>query len=156
MQIRSATPKDVSAVLGLIRELAEYEHALTEVESTEQDLMQNLFAEKPAVYCEVVELDQQVVACAIWFLNYSTWQGRHGIYLEDLYVQPEHRGKGIGTALLKHLAAKCVENNWGRFQWSVLDWNQPSIDFYLKLGAQPLDEWTTYRVTGTALGQLAG
>jgi len=108
------------------------------------------------VFCDIVEEDDGVAAgFAGWFLNYSTWQGKPGLYLEDLFVRPEHRKKGYGKALLKYLAKKCIDNDYGRFQWWVLDWNQPSIDFYKGLGAVPMDEWTVMRVTGDALKKLA-
>ena len=152
--IRDAQPKDVEAMHGLIIELAEYEKAVHEVESTASDLHAHLFGPNPSVFANVVEENGQVVGMAIWFLNYSTWQGKLGLYLEDLYVQQAHRGKGYGKALLEHLAGICVERGYGRFQWWVLDWNQPSIDFYLSKGAIAMDEWTTYRVTGEALQKL--
>ena len=154
--IRDAQPKDVDAMHGLIIELAEYEHAVHEVESSAQDLLTHLFGPKPSVFANVVEEDGVVIGMAIWFLNYSTWQGKLGLYLEDLYVQQAHRGKGYGKALLEHLAKICVDRGYGRFQWWVLDWNQPSIDFYKAKGAVAMDEWTTYRVTGDALRKLGG
>ena len=153
--IRPAVPGDEKAILGLIRELAEYEHALDEVEATEADLKRDLFATHPAVHADVVELDGAVVGIAIWFLNYSTWQGKHGLYLEDLYIQPQHRGLGMGKAMLQYLAAKCVKLGYGRFQWWVLNWNEPSIEFYKAHGAVAMDEWTVYRVSGAELEKLA-
>ena len=155
MQIRPATVNDVPTILALVRGLAEYEKALDQVEATLETLTDVLFGESPKVFCEILEADDEVAGLAIWFLNFSTWQGKHGIYLEDLYVKPKFRNRGYGKALLEHLAAKCVENGWGRFQWSVLNWNQPSIDFYVSQGAFPMDEWTVYRVTGQNLGLLA-
>ena len=155
MNIRSATPDDVPEILAHIRELADYERALDEVEATEGSLHSTLFAKEPKVFCEILEDGEEVAGIAIWFLNYSTWQGKHGIYLEDLHVRPKFRGRGYGKALLVHLAKKCVDNGWGRFQWNVLDWNQPSIDFYISQGAFALDEWTGFRVTGDALVKLA-
>ena len=153
--IRPAAPGDEKVILGLIRELAEYEHALDEVEATEADLQRDLFGENPKVHADVVELDGAVVGAAIWFLNYSTWQGKHGLYLEDLYIQPQHRGRGMGKAMLQHLAAKCVKLGYGRFQWWVLNWNEPSIEFYKAHGAVAMDEWTVYRVSGAELKRLA-
>jgi GNAT superfamily N-acetyltransferase len=153
--IRPATPSDVPALLGLVRELAEYEREPDAVEATEDQLHEVLFGSSPAVFCDLVEIDHEVVGMAIWFLNFSTWLGRHGIYLEDLYVTPTHRGAGHGKALLTHLARRCVGAGYGRLEWSVLDWNRPAIDFYIGLGAIPMDEWTTHRVTGDALTALA-
>jgi GNAT superfamily N-acetyltransferase len=117
--------------------------------------VESFFSEHPQVFCEIVEVDGTIAGFAIWFLNYSTWQGKHGIYLEDLYIRPEFRGRGYGKALLKHLAQICVERGYGRFQWWVLDWNTPSIDFYRSLGAIAMDEWTVYRVSEGALTELA-
>jgi len=156
--IRPARPDDVPAILGLVEELAEYEHLRQEAQATADDLTAALFAPSPAVFADVAEVDADggpvVVGFALWFLNFSTWLGRHGIYLEDLYVQPEHRGGGIGRALLTRLAERCVENGYGRLEWSVLDWNDPAIGFYESLGATPMDEWTVYRLTGDALTAL--
>jgi GNAT superfamily N-acetyltransferase len=153
--IRPATPSDVPAVLGLVRELAAYEREPDAVEATEDQLHQVLFGPHPTVFCDVVEIDGAVVGMAVWFLNFSTWLGRNGIYLEDLYVTPAHRGAGHGKALLAHLARRCVDAGYGRLEWSVLDWNTPAIDFYAGLGASGMDEWTTHRVTGEALVALA-
>jgi GNAT superfamily N-acetyltransferase len=155
VNIRRATIADGDAILALIRDLAEYERELEAVEATVESLAATLFGNQPTAYCDLVEVDSEVVGMAIWFLNYSTWQSKYGIYLEDLFVRPSHRGRGFGHSLLKHLAQTCVENGYGRFQWSVLDWNQPAIDFYLQLGAVAMDEWTVYRVSGDALTQLA-
>jgi len=145
----------VPAVLGLVRELAAYEREPDAAVATADQLRKVLFGPSPAVYCDVVEIDGEVVGMAIWFLNFSTWLGRHGIYLEDLYVTPAQRGGGYGKALLAHLARRCVDAGYGRLEWSVLDWNTPAIDFYVGLGAVPMDEWTTHRVSGTALSALA-
>ena len=142
-------------MLGLVRELAEYEREPDAVEATEDQLHQVLFGPHPTVFCDVVEIDGAMVGMAIWFLNFSTWLGRNGIYLEDLYVTPAHRGAGHGKALLAHLARRCVDAGYGRLEWSVLDWNTPAIDFYVGLGATGMDEWTTHRVTGDALVTLA-
>jgi len=154
--IRQAGPDDVPAIHRLIRELAEYERSLAEVTATEADLRASLFAGQPAVFAHVAELDGQIVGFALWFLNFSTWVGRHGIYLEDLYVMPEMRGSGIGHALLAELAAICVQRGYGRLEWWVLDWNSPAQGFYRSLGAMPMDEWTVHRLTGPALRALAG
>ena len=155
MNIRRATIADCDAILALIRDLAEYERELDAVEATVESLAATLFGDQPTAFCDLVEVDGEVVGMAIWFLNFSTWQAKYGIYLEDLFVRPSHRGRGFGHSLLKHLAQTCVENGYGRFQWSVLDWNQPAIDFYTQLGAVAMDEWTVYRVSDDALIQLA-
>ena len=153
--IRSAELRDIPEILALIHELAEYEKAPEEAVATAEQLQVALFGNSPKVFCEMVEVDGAILGCAIWFLNFSTWQGKHGIYLEDLYIRPQYRGQGWGKKLLQHLAAKCVANDWGRFQWWVLDWNEPSIEFYKALGAVAMDEWTVYRVAGDALTTLA-
>lgn len=153
--IRSAIPNDIPAILSLIRGLAEYEKALDEVVATEDALMVSFFGDNPQVFCHVATQNETVVGIAVWHLNYSTWLGKHGIYLEDLYVVPESRGHGHGMALLKELARICVERDYERFQWWVLDWNQPSIEFYKSIGAVPMDEWTVFRVSGAALKKLS-
>jgi GNAT superfamily N-acetyltransferase len=154
--IRSATPDDVPAVLAMVRELAEYEHARHEALATEAQLRAALFGEHPAVFAHIAEDDEtgEAVGFALWFLNFSTWQGKHGIYLEDLYVRPYARGGGHGRALLTRLAQIAVERGYGRVEWSVLDWNEPSIGFYKSLGAVPMDEWTGFRLTGDSLDGL--
>jgi GNAT superfamily N-acetyltransferase len=151
--IRRVTPQDVPAVVGLVRELADYEKALDECHLTEEQLHTALF-DSPALFGHVAVVDEVVVGCALWFLNFSTWEGVHGIYLEDLYVQPAHRGSGLGKALLAALAQECVAQGYARLEWSVLDWNEPSIGFYRSLGATGMDEWTTFRLTGEALASL--
>lgn len=157
--IRTARPDDVPAILELVRGLAEYERASDEVKATEAQLRDALFGETPRVFAHIADHpgDDRPIAAgfALWFLNFSTWTGRHGIYLEDLYVRPEFRGHGYGKALLVELARVCVDRGYGRFEWSVLDWNEPSIGFYRALGAVPLDEWTIQRLTGEALHRLA-
>ena len=150
-RIRRARPDDVPAIVDLVHGLAEYERAPQECRLTAAQLETALFGEAPAVFCHVGELDGEVVGCALWFLNFSTWRGVHGIYLEDLFVRPDHRGSGLGKALLTALAQECVRNNYERLEWSVLDWNTPAIDFYKSLGATAQDEWTTFRLTDTAL-----
>lgn len=152
--IRPATPDDVPAILGMVRELAEYERARHEVRATEAQLRTALFGEHPAVYAHIAEDEEtgEAVGFALWFLNFSTWLGTHGIYLEDLYVKPHTRGHG--RALLTRLAQIAAERGYGRVEWSVLDWNDPSIAFYKSLGAVPMDEWTVFRLTGDALGRL--
>ena len=153
--IRAATSEDVPTILRLVRDLAEYERALHEVKTTEDDLRESLFGPSPKVFAHVAEHEGEVVGFALWFLSYSTWLGRHGIYLEDLYVDPAMRGQGHGKALLIHLAKIADDRGYGRIEWSVLNWNTPSIAFYESLGARPQDEWTTYRLTATALTTLA-
>lgn len=155
MNIRPAVAADTKEILALIYELALYEKAPEEAKATESQIMESFFTDNPKVFCEIVEVDGEVAGLAIWFLNYSTWQGKHGIYLEDLYVRPEFRGHGLGKALLKHLAGICVDRGYGRFQWWVLDWNTPAIDFYIGLGAVAMDEWTVYRVSDAALDRLS-
>jgi len=152
--IRSAKPDDLPEIISLIKELADYERAPEEAKATPEDLATALFGSSPKVFCEIVEVDNEIFGFAIWFLNFSTWQGKHGIYLEDLYIRPQYRGLGWGKKLLEHLAAKCVKNDWGRFQWWVLDWNEPAIEFYKSLGAKAMDEWTVYRVSDSALKDL--
>ncbi|MFC8505213.1 GNAT family N-acetyltransferase [Streptomyces sp. NPDC057411] len=153
--IRNATPADVPVIHRLIRELAEYEKALDEVRATEAQLHEALFGDRPAAYAHIAQTPEgEVAGFALWFLNFSTWRGVHGIYLEDLYVRPDHRGGGHGKALLAELARICVERGYERLEWSVLNWNHPSIAFYESLGARPQDEWTVYRLTDGALAEL--
>jgi GNAT superfamily N-acetyltransferase len=154
MSIREAHAKDVADILRLIKDLAIYEKAPNEVVATEEHLHAALFGPQPHVFAHVLEVDNRIIGMAIWFLNFSTWQGVHGIYLEDLYIEPEYRGRGYGLALLKHLAKICVERGYGRFQWWVLDWNAPSIEFYKSQGAVAMDEWTVFRVSGEDLNKL--
>ena len=154
MNIRPARKEEVGIVLQLIHDLAHYEKATHEVEATESELLATIFSDEPRVFCDLVEVDGDVAGMAIWFLNYSTWQGKHGIYLEDLFIKPEYRGRGYGKALLQHLARICEEKGYGRFQWWVLDWNSPAIEFYRSLGAVAMDEWTVYRVSGDELKKL--
>ena len=155
MHIRPAVIDDTDEILALIYELALYEKAPEEAKATREQIIESFFSEEPKVFCDLVEVDGAIAGLAIWFLNYSTWQGKHGIYLEDLFIRPEYRGKGYGKALLKHLAAICENRGYGRFQWWVLDWNEPSIEFYKSLGAVAMDEWTVYRVSEEALTRLA-
>jgi GNAT superfamily N-acetyltransferase len=155
LAIRRARPEEVGLVLSLIRELAEYEKLLHEVDASEADIGAALFGDHPKLFCEIAEWSGEVAGFAVWFVNFSTFSGRAGIYLEDLFVRPALRGKGIGKALLAHLAGQCVDNGWSRLQWSVLDWNTPSIEFYKSLGAVLMDEWTVCRVNGAALRALA-
>ena len=153
--IRNAVKDDVPQILQLIKDLAEYEKAPNDAVATIEQINESLFSDDPHAFCHVVEVDGTVVGISIWFLNYSTWLGKPGIYLEDLYIDPAYRGKGFGLALLKELAKICVARNYERLQWWVLDWNEPSIEFYKSLGAEAMDEWTVYRVSGDALKKLA-
>jgi len=161
--IREVRPGDVAAVVGLVHELAEYEREPQSCTLTEAQLATALFGPVPALFGHVAEVpagtDRQgpaeVVGFALWFVNFSTWRGVHGLYLEDLFVRPAHRGGGLGRALLATLAAVCAERGYARLEWSVLDWNEPSIGFYRSLGAVAMDEWTTFRLHGDALSALA-
>ena len=156
MTVRAIRPDDVAAVVGLVRELAEYEKAPHEARMTGEQLSAALFGESPKLFGHVAEgPDGDVVGMALWFLNFSTWRGTHGIYLEDLYVSPQHRGSGLGKELLRTLAEVCVQRGYSRLEWSVLDWNTPSIEFYKSLGAVPMDEWTIFRLSGDAHENLA-
>ena len=153
--IRDATPADLAAIRGFIRGLAEYEKLLHEVKITEADLAASLFAPAPRVFCDVAEADGAPVGCAIWFYNYSTFEGGHGIYLEDIFVVPEARGTGAGLALMRRLAQRCRDKDLKRLEWQVLDWNAPAIAFYDRLGAGSEPEWILRRLSGEALAKLA-
>jgi GNAT superfamily N-acetyltransferase len=153
--IREVRPGEEALVLGFIRKLADYEKLLHEVEATEADLREALFGQTPRCHCDLALWNGVPAGFALWFYNFSTFAGKAGIYLEDLFVEPEHRGKGIGKALLKNLARRCVDEGLPRLQWWVLDWNQSSIAVYKSLGAKPMDEWTVYRVSGAELEELA-
>jgi GNAT superfamily N-acetyltransferase len=175
--IRAAVPSDVPAIHAMIRELAEYERALEHARASERQLHDALFGEHPAVFALIAEEDRpedsskdasndpaedtemntesEPVGFALWFLNFSTWTGTHGVYLEDLYVRPTARGAGHGKQLLSALAGICVERGYERFEWWVLDWNEPSIGFYRSLGAEPMEDWTVFRMSGAPLRKLA-
>lgn len=153
--LRQARHGDEHAILRCIRSLAEYEREPDAVVNTAERLGEILFGDAPGAYAHVVERDGEVIAIAIWFLTYSTWTGKQGMWLEDLWVDEQERGRGYGRALVTTLAAVCIEHGYPRFEWTVLDWNAPSIAFYRALGAEPMSEWTTQRVTGAALGALA-
>ncbi len=155
MNVRRVAESDLDAVVAMVHELAAYERAPEQCQLTEQQLRAALFGERPALFGHVAEAGGEVVGFALWFLNFSTWDGVHGVHLEDLYVRPQHRGCGLGRALLAELAAECVRHGYSRLQWWVLNWNTPSIDFYRSLGAVPMDEWTVFRLTGDALSALA-
>lgn len=153
--IRLAEPADLNDIHRLIYELAVYEKAPEQMVATIEQISSSLFTEKPVAFCHVAVDQGKIVGIALWFLNYSTWLGKPGIYLEDLYVQPEYRGQGIGKGFMKTLSQLCVERGYERFQWWVLDWNSPSIEFYKSLGAVPMDEWTVFRLSGDALKKFA-
>jgi GNAT superfamily N-acetyltransferase len=155
VQVRVASPADTPLILQFIRDLAEYERLAHEVEASEADIRRDLFGENPRCFCDIAEVDGQPVGFALWFYSYSTFRGRAGIYLEDLFVKPDARGSGAGKALLRRLAQRCVEADLGRLEWSVLDWNAPSIAFYDSLGAMTREGWTVRRLFGDALTQLA-
>ena len=154
LSIRPARPDEAGLVFQFVRELAEYEELTHEVQATEAMIDAALFGPNPRVFCDIAEWAGAPVGNALWFLNFSTFSGRSGIYLEDLFVRPRYRGHGLGRALLTRLAAECVERGYGRLEWSVLDWNAPAIGFYRTLGAVPMDEWTTFRLDGAALTAL--
>lgn len=155
-RVRPARPDDVPVMCELIHELATYERAADEVEITAPQLHTALFGPSPALFGHVALSETgEVVGLALWFLNFSTWKGTHGVYLEDLFVRPEHRGHGLGAALLRELAATCVRRGYRRLEWWVLDWNAPAIGFYRSVGAVPMDEWTVYRLTGEELAGFA-
>lgn len=152
--IRETSEADAPLILEFIRGIAEYEKLSHAVVATEESLRESLFRQRAAEVL-IAELDSEPVAFAVFFHNFSTFVGRRGLYLEDLFVKPEYRGRGVGRALLKHLARIAVERGCGRMEWIVLDWNAPAIKFYEQIGARPLDEWTTFRLTGEALENLA-
>ena len=155
ISIRPAVPQDVPLILAFLHELATYEKLAHEVVATERDMHAALFGERPVVETVIANLDAQPVGYALYFPTFSTFLGKPGLYLEDLYVRPAARGFGVGRKLLEHLARIAVERGWGRLEWSVLDWNEPSIAFYKRMGAKPMDEWTVFRLTGADLKTLA-
>ena len=155
LTIRPATPDDAELILRFITELAIYEKAEHEVKTDAAGIRDSLFADGSTAHGLICEHNGQPIGYAVYFFNYSTWLGKHGLYLEDLYISPEARGLGAGKALLRHLAQVAVARDCGRFEWSVLDWNTPAIDFYQSFGARPQSEWTTYRVSGPRLSELA-
>ena len=154
-EIRPVAAGDVASVVGLVHELADYERAPQLCTLTDDQLRSALFGGSPALFGHVASVGQDVVGCALWFLSFSTWRGVHGIYLEDLFVQPAHRGLGIGRALLVELAAECSRRGYARLEWAVLDWNEPAIGFYRSLGAVAQEEWTTFRLDGEALHKVS-
>lgn len=155
LSLRPARPDDVAEIVTLVRDLADYEKLLHEAVATPAHFEAALFCASPRVFCDIAAWDGETAGLAIWFYSFSTFEGRHGIYLEDLFVRPAHRGKGIGKALLAGLARRCVEEGLPRLEWSVLDWNEPALRVYRAIGAKGMDEWTVHRVTGEALHMLA-
>jgi GNAT superfamily N-acetyltransferase len=152
-RIRPIAPSDVERVVALVHELAEYEKAPEQCVITVEQLHVALFGPSPALFGHVAVVDGEIAGCCLWFLSFSTWRGVHGIFLEDLFVRPAYRGSGLGKALLLQLARLCVERGYGRFEWMVLDWNTPSIDFYTSVGAVPVAGWTRMRLDGDALAR---
>jgi GNAT superfamily N-acetyltransferase len=155
LTIRPAAAPDASLVFAFIRELAEYERLAHEVDASETDIATALFGTSPRVFADIAEWEGEPAGFALWFYNFSTFRGRHGIYLEDLFVRPDFRSKGIGKALLRHLARRCIAEGLPRLEWWVLDWNEPALRVYRSIGAVPMEEWTVQRMTGEALRQLA-
>lgn len=155
LAIRRAQPADAALVFAFICELAEYEKLTHEVDATPDDIAAALFAPQPRLFCDLAEWDGAPAGFAVWFLNFSTFRGRHGLYLEDVFVRPQFRGRGIGKALMQKLARTCVDNGYARFEWAVLDWNAPSIAFYESIGAELKSEWTICRMSGPALSRFA-
>ena len=154
--IRAAVPADSALIFSLVRELADYEKLTPEVDATEQAIAAALFSDAPRLFCDIAEWNGEPAGFSVWFLNYSTFRGRHGLYVEDLFVRPPFRGHGIGKALMARLARHCVEQGFARFEWAVLNWNAPSIAFYKSIGAQVMDEWKICRLSGQALRDFAG
>ena len=154
LRIRSAVAADAALIIRFIADLAAYEQLSHEAKATEADIVRDLFGADPKVFCEIAEWDGRPVGFGLWFYTYSTFQGRYGIWLEDLFVEPEHRGSGLGRELLATLARTCVERGYRRLEWWVLDWNEPSIGFYRSLGAVPQDEWTVFRMDGDELAAM--
>lgn len=155
LRIRPAAAGDAALIHAFILELAEFERLRHEVEASVEQIAAALSGPQPRAFCDIAEWDGEPVGFALWFYNFSTFLGRHGIYVEDVYVREESRGRGVGKALLAHLARRCVAEGLGRLEWWVLDWNRPALDFYGSIGAVPMDEWTVHRVAGEALTKLA-
>ena len=153
--LRAAQREDSALIFALVRELADYEKLSGDVDAAPEQISAALFAGEPRLFCDIAEWNGAPAGFSVWFLNFSTFRGRHGIYVEDLFVRPAFRGKGIGKALMARLAKRCVDEGWARFEWAVLDWNAPSIAFYKSIGAQVMDEWRICRLTGKALQAFA-
>jgi diamine N-acetyltransferase len=156
LALRRAEPRDAELVFALVRELADYEKLTHEITAKPEDIAAALFAPEPRLHCDIAEWDGEPAGFSVWFLNFSTFRGRHGVYLEDVFVRPASRGRGIGTALLKRLAQHCVEKDYARFEWAVLDWNAPAVKFYESVGAKIMHEWKLCRLSGPALARFAG
>jgi len=154
LSIRRAEPADAALVFDLVCALADYEKLRHEVDATPDAISKALFSPEPRLYCDLAEWNGEAAGFAVWFLNFSTFRGRHGVYLEDVFVRPDFRGRGIGKALMRHLARTCVDNGYARFEWAVLDWNAPSIAFYESLGAEIKGEWKICRLSGDALARF--
>ncbi len=155
LSIRAARPADSALIFALVRELADYERLSGEVDATEERIAAALFCDSPRVFCDIAEWDGVPAGFALWLLNFSTFRGRHGVYLEDIFVKAAFRQRGIGKALLARLAQRCVQEDWARFEWAVLDWNAPAIGFYRAIGAQLMDDWRICRLSGEALQRFA-
>jgi diamine N-acetyltransferase len=155
LAIRAAVEADAALIFALVRELADYEKLSHDVDATPEAIAAALFAREPRLFCDIAEWNGEPAGFSVWFLNFSTFRGRHGIYVEDLFVRPAFRAKGIGKALMARLAKRCVDEGWTRFEWAVLDWNAPSIAFYKSIGAQVMDEWRICRLSGQALQDFA-
>jgi diamine N-acetyltransferase len=155
VSIRAARPDDSALIFALVCELADYEKLRNEVDATPEKISAALFAPEPRLFCTIAEWNGEPAGFAVWFLNFSTFRGRHGLYVEDLFVRPAFRGKGVGKALMRHLAQRCAEDGLARFEWTVLDWNTPSIEFYRSIGARVMDEWKVCRLSGAALASFA-
>jgi len=153
--IRAAVAADSALIFALVRELADYEKLSGDVDATPEAIAAALFSAQPRLFCDIAEWNGEPAGFAVWFLNFSTFRGRHGIYVEDLFVRPAFRAKGIGKALMARLTKRCVDEGWARFEWAVLDWNAPSIAFYKSIGAQVMDEWRICRLSGQALQDFA-
>lgn len=156
VSIRPAQPADSALIFALVCELADYENLQGEVDATPEEIAAALFSPQPRLFCAIAEWEGEPAGFAVWFLNYSTFRGRHGLYVEDLFVRPDYRGRGIGKVLMRHLARRCVDDKLARFEWAVLDWNAPSIAFYKSIGAQVMNEWKLCRLSGAALASFAG
>ena len=156
LAIRAARPGDRALIFMLVRELADYEKLSAEVEATEETIAAALFCDEPRLFCDIAEWDGEPAGFSTWFLNYSTFRGSHGLFIEDLFVRPAYRGRGIGKGLMASLARRCVAKGYGRCEWVVLDWNAPSIAFYKSIGAQERSDWRIYRLSGEALVRFAG
>ena len=155
LSIRAARPADSALIFALVRELADYEKLSAEVDASEAQISAALFADAPRLYCDIAEWDGKPAGFSVWFLNFSTFRGRHGIYIEDIFVKAAYRGRGIGKALMVRLAQRCVDQGYARCEWAVLDWNAPSIAFYKAIGAQMLEAWRICRLSGEALETFA-